>query len=109
MSEHVLEITDSAFESAVLQSDQPVLVEFWAPWSGPSRILLPTVEKVAAKLTGRLKVVKVNVDESPETAGTYGIRSIPTLMWFKNGEVVDNAIGLLDEASLTTKCEAVLA
>jgi thioredoxin 1 len=108
MSEHVMEVDDQRFEAEVLQADLPVLVDFWAPWCGPCRMLGPTVEKVAAQLSGKLKVVKVNVDDSPETAGSYAIRSIPTLMWFKGGEKVDAAIGLMQEDALRSKCESVI-
>ncbi|MCC7494416.1 MAG: thioredoxin [Fimbriimonadaceae bacterium] len=108
MSEHVAEVTDAAFEAEVLQSAVPVLVDFWAPWCGPCRMLGPRVEKVAAALAGKVKVVKLNVDENTETAGNYGIRSIPTLLWFKGGELVDQVVGLQDEDTLKAKCEALL-
>lgn len=109
MSEHVREVTDSGFENEVLQASEPVLVDFWAPWCGPCRMLGPVVEKVAERMAGKLKVVKVNVDESQGVAGEYGIRSIPTLMWFKDGQKVESAIGLMDEETLAAKCESVLA
>lgn len=86
-----------------------LLVDFWAPWCGPCRMLGPAVERVAAQLGEQLKVVKLNVDDNPETASNYGIRSIPTLKWFKNGEEVANAIGLMDEDALLAKCKQVIA
>lgn len=107
MSEHVSEVTDAGFEAAVLQADKLVMVDFWAPWCGPCRMLGPIVERVAAKLAGTVKVVKLNVDESPETAGNYGIRSIPTLIWFKDGEKVDAVTGFMEEEPLTAKCQAL--
>ena len=107
MSEHVGEVTDAAFDAEVLQSDKLVLVDFWAPWCGPCRMLGPIVERVAAKLADKVKVVKLNVDDNSETAGSYGIRSIPTLIWFKNGEKVDAVVGFVEEEALTAKCQAL--
>ncbi len=96
-------VNDANFESEVIQSDLPVLVDFWAPWCGPCRMVAPTVEALAEKYAGRLKVGKLNVDESPVTAGRYGIRGIPTLMVFKGGEMVDQVVGVIPQSALEDK------
>lgn len=92
-SQHVHHATDDGFAETVLASDVPVLVDFWAEWCGPCRAVAPHVESVATQYEGRAKVVKVDVDNSPGTAAKYGVRSIPALLLFKNGEVVDSIIG----------------
>ena len=96
----VTPVTDDAFDAEVLKSDTPVLVDFWAEWCSPCKQLMPTVEAVAAK-TPNVKVVKVNIDENPETPTTYGVRGIPTLMLFKGGEMVDAKVGGLPESELS--------
>lgn len=94
MSEFVTEVTDTNWDSEVLQSDRPVLVDFWAAWCGPCRMLAPTVESVAEKFQGQAKVVKLNVDENVESPAKYGIRGIPTLILFHNGQEVDRHVGV---------------
>lgn len=101
MAEHVTDISDAAFEAEVLQSSQPVLVDFWAEWCGPCKMLTPKVHEVAEQLAGQLKVVQVNVDTCPETSKNYGIRSIPTLIWFKDGKPVETLVGVQDVETLT--------
>lgn len=93
-------VTDSDFESEVLKSNLPVLVDFWAEWCGPCRMLGPSVDALAGEKGGQIKVVKVNVDESPEAPSRYGVRSIPALMIFKNGEVVAQTVGALPKSEL---------
>jgi thioredoxin 1 len=90
---NVPEVTDTDFEAEVLKSSQPVLVDFWAPWCGPCRMIAPMVEELAGENSDSIKVVKMNVDNSQTTAGKFDISSIPTLMIFKNGEVVDRFVG----------------
>jgi len=93
-----VKLTDTNFKQEVLESDLPVLVDFWAGWCMPCIIVAPTVEKIAKEYDGKLKVCKLNVDEAPRTASTYGIMSIPTLAIFKNGEVVDKIIGVASKS-----------
>ena len=90
----VLKITKDNFEQEVMNSDQPVLLDFWAPWCGPCRMVGPTVEQVAEETAGKVKVGKVNVDEEQELAQTFGVSSIPTLVVMNNGEMVQSAVGL---------------
>ena len=101
-----LEITDANFQEVVLNSDKPVLVDFWATWCGPCRTVGPIVDELATDLEGKAIVGKVNVDDNSETPQTYGIRSIPALLIFKNGEVVDKLVGVVPKSQLLEKLEA---
>lgn len=94
MSENVREFTAANFAQDVLQSSEPVLVDFWAPWCVPCRMLAPTIEDLAREYVGRVRVGKMNTDESPEIAGQYDVSSIPTIVYFKDGRVVDRLVGL---------------
>lgn len=98
-----VEITDANFSREVLESQVPVLIDFWAVWCGPCRMIAPVVEEIAKEYEGKLKVGKVDVDNNSQTAMTYGIRSIPTLMIFKGGKVVEQIIGALPKKSLMDK------
>jgi thioredoxin 1 len=93
MSTLVKNVTDASFEADVLKADLPVLVDFWAPWCGPCRVVAPTLERVAEQYAGRVTVVKLNVDENPATSMAYGIRSIPTIALFRGGEIVAGVMG----------------
>jgi thioredoxin 1 len=104
-----IEFTDTNFDSEVIKSDKPVLVDFWAPWCGPCKMIAPIVEEISAEYAGKLKVGKVNTDDNQKVASDYGVMSIPTLMIFKNGEVVERIIGAQPKAALTDKIKAVLA
>src|SRR6059036_4162006 len=101
MSEYVKETTDSSFESDVLKSDQPVLVDFWAAWCAPCRMLAPTVESVAEKYAGSARVVKLNVDDNPSVSQRYGIKGIPTLILFKGGREEERVVGATSKESIS--------
>jgi thioredoxin 1 len=96
----VAPVSDKSFQADVLDAKEPVLVDFWAEWCGPCRAVAPVLEEVAGELNGKLKIVKLNVDENPETAAKYGIQSIPTLMIFKNGELASRQIGASPKAKI---------
>jgi thioredoxin 1 len=98
-----IEVTDGNFQAEVLDSSVPVLVDFWAVWCGPCRMIAPVVEELAGEYDGKLKVGKLDVDNNPEVAMKYGVRSIPTLMVFKKGQVVEQVIGALPKRSLVEK------
>jgi thioredoxin 1 len=103
-----VEFTDANFEELALKSDKPVLVDFWAEWCGPCRMVGPIVEEIANDFDGKAIVGKVNVDTNPEIASKYGIRSIPTIVFLKNGEIVDKSVGAVPKAQLTEKLNAQL-
>ncbi len=99
-------VNDSNFDAVVTASDQPVVVDFWATWCGPCRMISPIVDQMAEKYAGRVSVVKCNVDDSTDIPVKFGIRNIPTLLFFKNGEVVDRVVGAVPQAELEKKIEA---
>jgi thioredoxin 1 len=104
-----LEVTDSTFEHEVVQSKQPVLVDFWAAWCGPCRAVAPIVEELAGEYEGTLKVMKLDVDDNPRTAMAYGVQSIPTLLIFKDGKPAERIVGALPKRAIVDKLQSVLA
>ena len=102
-------ITDSSFEAEVIQSDKPVVVDFWATWCGPCKMVAPILEEIAGEYGDKVKIAKLDVDANNVTAGKYNIMSIPSLLFFKNGEVVDQVVGAIPKAQLTARLEKVLA
>ena len=102
-----IEINESNFETEVLQSAQPVLVDFWAEWCGPCKMIAPVLDEIATEQTGRVKIAKVNVDANPELAARYGIQSIPTLLYFAGGEVRHQSVGAGSKKSILAKLESL--
>ncbi len=100
-----VKLTDANFKQEVLESKQPVLVDFWADWCGPCHMIAPAIEELAEDFTGRAKIAKLNVDESQQVAAQYGIRSIPTLLLFKDGQLVDQMVGAAPKQQIATRLE----
>jgi thioredoxin 1 len=108
-TDHPIAVDDASFSSTVLASSQPVLVDFWAPWCGPCNQLTPTIEQIAAEYKGRVKVVKVNVDEAPDTAAKYNVTAIPMLVFLQDGELVESVTGVQSKGRLTRTLDQMLA
>ena len=106
---HPTDTSDATFESDVLNSDVPVLVDFWAPWCGPCRMVAPVVEELSNEYDGKVKFVKLNTDDNPMIASKFGIRSIPTLLVFKGGQVADQVVGFRPKSELAKHLDSVLA
>jgi thioredoxin 1 len=104
----VIDITDQNFEEEVLKSDVPALVDLWAPWCGPCRMIAPVIERLAEKYDQKVKFCRLNVDENPKTATKFQVRSIPTLMFIKDGKVMETVVGAVGESALQPKIEALL-
>lgn len=103
--DNVKHVTDNDFDAEVLKSDQPCLVDFWAPWCGPCKAIGPVITELASEFAGKVTIAKMNVDESPATPGKYGIRAIPTLILFKGGEILDQVTGAVGKAQLVAMLE----
>lgn len=100
MSEHILYVTDDSFEQEVIKSSEPVLVDYWAEWCGPCKMIAPILDEIASEYSGKIKVAKLNIDDNPQTPPKYGIRGIPTLMLFKDGNVEATKVGALSKSQL---------
>jgi len=109
MSDNLIHVNDENFKSEVLDSDVPTMVDFWAPWCAPCNIIAPVVEELAEEYKGKIKVAKMNVDESPATPGQYGIRGIPTVILFKGGDVADMVVGVVPKAHLKSMIDKVVS
>lgn len=108
MAEGILEVSDGSFDSEVLKSDKPVLVDFWAPWCGPCRAIAPIIEELVKEYGDQIKFTKCNVDDNPVTPGQYGIKAIPTLIFFNNGKVVSQITGMVAKSKLVDTIKGVL-
>ena len=108
MSENIHEFTDQSFDTDVVQADLPVLIDFWAVWCGPCKAIAPTIEEIAGDYAGKVKVGKLNVDQNQNTAMQYGVRSIPTLLIMKSGEVVSQIVGAVPKENITKALDEIL-
>ena len=108
-NDKVLHVTDSNFDSEVLKSDKPVMIDFWAPWCGPCKAIAPSIDELANEYDGKVKFVKVNVDDNPQTAARYGVRGIPNLLIIKGGQVKDQIVGAVPKGHLVRALDAALA
>jgi thioredoxin 1 len=103
-----IEVTDNNFENLVIKSDKPVLVDFWAEWCGPCRMVGPLVKEISQEYEGRAVIAKLDVDSNPAVSAKFGIRNIPTILYFKNGEIVDKQVGAVPKNVIASKLEAIL-
>ncbi len=108
MADNIAHVSDDSFDSEVLKSSLPVLIDFWAPWCGPCRAVAPIVNELAGEYAGKLKIVKMNVDDNPRTPARYGVRGIPNLILFKNGEVQQQIVGAVPKAHLVKAISTVV-
>ena len=108
MVEHIIHVSDESFDEEVLKSERPVLIDYWAEWCGPCKVIAPVLDEIATEYSDRLKVVKLNIDDNPMTPPKYSIRGIPTLMIFKDGQVEGTKVGAVSKAQLTAFLDATL-
>jgi len=108
MSESIIHVTDSSFEDEVLSSDKPVIVDYWADWCGPCKMIAPLLDELADEYKGKLTVAKINIDENQETPQKYAVRGIPTLMIFKNGEIAGTKVGAMSKSQLSAFVDSLI-
>ena len=108
MSEHIAHINDDQFEDQVLHSSEPVLVDFWAEWCGPCKMIAPSLEEISSELAGKVVIAKLNIDDHPDAPAKYGVRGIPTMILFKNGEIADTKVGAAPKSALKGWLEGAL-